>query len=123
VTGATVPWPWDWFHLNSIAAEPNGSLLISSRSTWAVYDIDAATGRIDWQAGGRQSSFAMGPGTLTAWQHYAEPLDDYTYSVFDNAGPPTQEAHSRGAVVHIDPQTRSASLVASITIPRPIYSK
>ncbi len=123
VSGATISWPYDWFHLNSIALEPDGSLLISSRSTWAVYEIDAATGQIDWQAGGRQPSFTMGPGTSTAWQHDAQPLGDDAYSVFDNAGPPTPELHSHGEVVRIDPQTRTASLVATITTPRPIYAE
>jgi hypothetical protein len=122
-SGASVAWPFDWFHLNSIALEPDGSLLISSRSTWTVYDIDAATGQIVWQAGGRQPSFTMGPGTLTAWQHDAQPLGDDSYSVFDNAGPPTAVRHSRGEVVRIDPATDTASLVATIRIPTPIYSQ
>ena len=103
--------------------EPDGSLLISSRSTWTVYDLDAATGQILWQAGGRQPSFTMGPGTLTAWQHDAQPLGDDSYSVFDNAGPPTAVAHSRGEVVRIDPTTRTASLVSTIAIPTPIYAE
>jgi len=122
-SGARVAWPWDWFHLNSIALEPDGSLLISSRSTWTVYDVDAATGQIAWQAGGRQPSFTMGPGTLTAWQHDAQPLGEDSYSVFDNAGPPTAVRHSRGEVVRIDPATDTASLVATIRIPTPIYSQ
>jgi hypothetical protein len=65
----------------------------------------------------------MGPGTQTAWQHYAQPLGDHSYSVFDNAGPPTPQAHSRGEVVRIDPAADTASLVATIKIPRPIYAE
>jgi hypothetical protein len=65
----------------------------------------------------------MGPGTLTAWQHDAQPLGDDSYSVFDNAGPPTAVAHSRGEVVRIDPTTRTASLVSTIAIPTPIYAE
>jgi hypothetical protein len=124
VSGANVPWPYDWFHLNSIAPEPDGSLLISSRATWTVYDIDAATGKIEWQAGGRRPSFTMGPGAATAWQHDAQPLGDDTYSVFDNAGPPTSVRHSRGEVVRIDPRTDTASLIATVAIARwPIYAQ
>jgi hypothetical protein len=121
--GASVAWPYDWFHLNSVALAPDGSLLISSRSTWAVYDLDAGTGQIAWQAGGRQPSFVMGPGTFTAWQHDAQPLGDDTYSVFDNAGPPTSQRSSRGEVVRIDPQTQTASLVTTIRVPTPIYAQ
>ena len=43
--GASVAWPYDWFHLNSIALDADGSLLISARATWAVYDVDRASGR------------------------------------------------------------------------------
>ena len=123
-SGASVAWPFDWFHLNSIAVEPDGSLLISSRSTWTVYDIAATTGQVNWQVGGRQSSFATDPGTLTAWQHDAQPLGDDSFSVFDNAGPPTGVTHSRGEVVRIDPQSGSASVVATIKIAHwPIYAR
>ncbi|MHB8492861.1 MAG: arylsulfotransferase family protein, partial [Solirubrobacteraceae bacterium] len=63
--------PWDWFHLNSIDPEPNGDLFISARSTWASYQLQAGTGNILWRLGGTNSSFRMGPGTETAWQHEA----------------------------------------------------
>ncbi len=121
---ASVASPYDWFHMNSIALEGDGSLLISARSTWTVYDLDASTGTIEWRSGGRQPTFTMGPGAATAWQHDAEPLGPDTYSVFDNAGPPTRLRHSRGEVVRIDPQTNTASLLATITIPDwPIYTE
>ncbi|MGA2758163.1 MAG: arylsulfotransferase family protein [Solirubrobacteraceae bacterium] len=121
---ASVVSPYDWFHLNSIALEGDGSLLISARSTWTVYDLDSATGTIEWRSGGREPTFTMGPGAATAWQHDAEPLGPDTYSVFDNAGAPTSLRHSRGEVVRIDRQTNTASLLATITIPDwPIYTE
>ncbi len=123
VSGAGLRWPYDWFHLNSIALERDGSLLISARATWAVYDIDTATGQIVWQAGGRRPSFAMSSGATTAWQHDAQPLGDDGYTVFDNGGPPSTQADSRGEVVQIDRQTNTASLVATISNPTPIYSQ
>ena len=123
VARASVAWPYDWFHLNSIALEGDGSLLISSRATWAVYDIDSATGQIVWRVGGREPSFAMGPGTLTAWQHDARPLGADTFSVFDNGGPPSAEPHSRGAVIAIDPRTATAKLVATVAISTPIFAQ
>ena len=121
---ASVASPYDWFHMNSIALEGDGSLLISARSTWTVYDLDSATGTIEWRSGGREPTFTMGPGAATAWQHDAEPLGPDTYSVFDNAGAPTSLRHSRGEVVRIDRQTNTASLLATITIPDwPIYTE
>ena len=110
-SGASVAWPYDWFHLNSIALAPSGGILISARSTWAVYELDRATGTVQWQLGGREPSFAMGPGTLTAWQHDAQPLGPDTVSLFDNGEPPSRLAHSRGLVVRIDPRTHTATLV------------
>ena len=68
--------PWDWFHLNSIDPEPDGDLLISARSTWAAYQLEGGSGKILWRLGGLNSSFTMGPGTETAWQHDGRMLPD-----------------------------------------------
>jgi len=122
-SGASTAWPYDWFHLNSIALTGDGRLLISARATWAVYEIDPSTGQLVWELGGRSPTFAMGPGTLTAWQHDARPLGADTFSVFDNGGPPSGERHSRGLIVRVDPQTGRVSLVASIVIHTPIYAE
>ena len=47
-------WPFDYFHINSINLDPDGSLLVSARNTWTVYDIDAAQ-RADPVAPGGQA--------------------------------------------------------------------
>ena len=65
--------PFDYFHINSIDVEQDGDLLVDSRNTWAAYDVDPKTGQVRWELGGRHSSFKMGPGTGTAWQHDARP--------------------------------------------------
>jgi hypothetical protein len=122
-SGASAAWPYDWFHLNSIAPAADGSLVISARSTWAVYDLDRATGTVLWQLGGHEPSFTMGPGTLTAWQHDAVPLGGEEVSLFDNGGPPSGLSHSRGLVVAIDPATHKASLVTSVAISTPIFAQ
>jgi hypothetical protein len=122
-TGASVAWPYDWFHLNSIALEGDGSLLISSRSTWAVYDLDAATGEVRWQVGGRNPTYAMPTGPTLAWQHDAEPLGPGLFTVFDNGGPPSPLRHSSGAVVRIDAAAKTAEVVKTVTIPTPIYAE
>jgi Arylsulfotransferase (ASST) len=122
-SGARTAWPYDWFHLNSIARDGGGNLLISARSTWAVYDLDAATGVVRWRLGGRRPSFTMGPGTLTAWQHDAQPLGRDTVSVFDNGGPPSALRRSRGVVLRIDPGARTATLVVGVAISTPIFAQ
>ena len=63
--------PFDFFHVNSIDVKHDGDLLIDARNTWAAYDVDARTGQVRWRLGGRRSSFKMGPGTGTAYQHDA----------------------------------------------------
>ena len=61
--------PFDYFHLNSIDQDSDGNLVISARSTSAVYKIDHSTGKVIWTLGGRYSSFKLGAGAATAFQH------------------------------------------------------
>jgi Arylsulfotransferase (ASST) len=118
-----VDWPFDFFHLNSIDLAQNGSLLVSARNTWTVYDIDSSTGQIEWQLGGKHSSFAMGPGASTAWQHDPRELPNGTISIFDNGAAPKIHSQSRGIVVSLNPQTRTATLVSQLTRPSPVLAE
>ena len=102
--------PFDYFHINSINLDQDGSLLISSRNTWTAYDLNPQTGQIDWQLGGKHSSFAMGPGTTTAWQHDPRELANGSFSIFDNGATPTVHSQSRGVVVALEPQAKTATL-------------
>ncbi len=106
--------PYDFFHINSINVDRDGSILISARNTWAIYDIDGHSGQISWRLGGRHSSFKLGPGTATAWQHDPRELPDGTISIFDNGSSPTVHSQSRGIIVRLDGQTGTASLVSQI---------
>ena len=108
-------WPFDFFHINSIDLVQDGSLLVSARNTWTVYDIDSATGQIAWQLGGRHSSFTMGPGTNTAWQHDPRELPDGTISIFDNGASPKVHGQSRGILVNVNPQQHTATLAGELT--------
>ncbi|HEU0251023.1 MAG TPA: arylsulfotransferase family protein [Solirubrobacteraceae bacterium] len=102
--------PWDWFHLNSIDVEPSGDLLISARSTWAAYQLQAGSGNVLWRLGGNKSSFAMGPGTKTAWQHDARMLPDGEVTMFDDGSNPPVHSKSRGVRLRLDPIHRRATL-------------
>jgi Arylsulfotransferase (ASST) len=105
--------PWDYFHLNSIDLQPNGNLLLSARSTWAGYDVEAPSGRIRWRLGGNHSSFQMGRGTETAWQHDARVRSDGTVTFFDDGSNPPIHKQSRGIVIALDEQAHTARLVKS----------
>jgi len=109
--------PWDSFHLNSIDVEPGGDLLISARSTWAAYQLQGGTGVIAWALGGTSSSFAMAPGTETAWQHDVRVQPDGTITMFDDGSAPRIHFQSRGLHVAIDAAHRTARLLAAYPHP------
>jgi hypothetical protein len=111
------PVPWDYFHLNSIDPEPSGNLLISGRSTWAAYQLQQGTGQILWRLGGTNSSFAMGPGSETAWQHDARMLPDGSVTFFDDGSNPRIHYQSRGVRVTLDLTRHRATLARVYTHP------
>ncbi|HTD08495.1 MAG TPA: arylsulfotransferase family protein [Solirubrobacteraceae bacterium] len=107
--------PWDWFHINSIDLEPGGDIFISARSTWAGYQLEGGSGRILWRLGGLASSFKMGPGTETAWQHDGRVLPNGEVTFFDDGSNPPIHAQSRAVRIALDFKTHQAHLVASYT--------
>ncbi len=116
-------YPYDYFHVNSIDALPEGGLLVSSRNTWAFYDIEPRTGRIAWRAGGKHSTFAEASGTRTAFQHDPRLLPNGTISVFDNGASPTIHPQSRGVVLSLNGQTRTTTLVQQLVHTPPLVAK
>ena len=116
--------PWDYFHLNSVSPDPwpDGNFIISSRNTWALYEIDHHTGAIRWRIGGKHSSFRMGPGTGTAWQHDVRWQPDHTLTVFDNGAVPKRHSQSRVIRERIDWARREVRLVARDTHNPPLLS-
>jgi hypothetical protein len=121
--GASTATPFDFFHINSINLDPDGTLLVSARNTWAVYELDARTGEIVWRLGGKRSNFAMGPGTGTAWQHDPRVLPGGAISIFDNGAAPGVHRQSRAIVVALDAQHGRATLVSQIVHPSPLLSE
>ena len=95
---------FDYFHLNSIDPQPGGNLLISSRNTWAVYLISTQTGAVEWEVGGRSSTFALPAGVRFAWQHDATLLPGDILSVFDNEAGPAEASQSRGLELAAQPR-------------------
>jgi hypothetical protein len=111
--------PWDWFHINSIDVEPGGDLLLSARNTWAAYQLQAGSGAVLWRLGGSRSSFAMGPGTKTAWQHDARLLPNGEVTLFDDGSNPPVQRQSRGVRIALDYKSRRARLTAAYVHPDP----
>ncbi|MFE9581824.1 arylsulfotransferase family protein [Nocardia sp. NPDC006044] len=109
---------YDPYHMNSIALDPAGDLVVSLRNTSAVYDIDAHTGAINWQLGGRNSSFELGPGVQFGFQHDAEFAAPATLRLFNNnsSGPSTL-GPSSVQWIRLDLEARRATLVRNQTHP------
>ena len=102
----------DPYHANSISLDRAGDVIVSMRNTSAIYKLDRRTGRIIWRLGGKRSSFKMGPGTTTGFQHSVTVHPDGTLTIFDNgAGPPKVHPYSRGIRVSLNAGTMTASLV------------
>jgi len=105
--------PWDYFHINSVSLDPwgDGNFIISSRNTWAGYEIDGHTGAVLWRLGGRHPSFRMGPGTGTAWQHDIRWHADGTLTLFDDGDIPKEHSQSRAIRERIDWHDHTVELV------------
>jgi hypothetical protein len=120
---STLNWPFDFFHINSIDLERDGSLLTSARNTRAVYDVDGRSGQIVWRLGGKRSDFTMGPGTGIAYQHDPRQLPDGTVSVFDNGASPAVHSQSRGVLLSIDLQHKVVSRLSQIVHTPPLLAE
>jgi hypothetical protein len=105
--------PLDYFHINAVDVKSDGDLLVDARNTWAAYDVDPRSGRVRWTLGGKHSSFRMGAGTPTAWQHDAREQPDGTITFFDNGATPAVHPQSRAIEVRLDARGKTATLVRS----------
>jgi hypothetical protein len=106
--------PWDFFHINSISLDSwgDGDMIVSSRNTSAAYEVSHITGAVLWRIGGKRSSFKMGAGTGTAYQHDVRWQPDRTLTIFDNGAVPKVHSESRVIRERIDWVHKSVSLVS-----------
>jgi hypothetical protein len=103
--------PFDYFHVNSANFDSDGNLIISSRNTWTIYKVNIQTGAIMWRLGGKHSTFKLGSGAATAWQHNAIMHAGDLLTVFDNgAGPPRSHPHSRGLMLRLNVTKHTATV-------------
>ncbi|MGA2011111.1 MAG: arylsulfotransferase family protein [Solirubrobacteraceae bacterium] len=120
---ASASTPWDWFHVNAVHLDGQGNLLVDARDTWTTYDVSLRTGAINWQLGGKDSTFTLAAapgqtldsaGEIFSWQHDPEALGDGLYTFFDNESSGTPNLpESRVVTVHLNTATDVATLVAS----------
>ncbi len=120
--GATLDSPFDPFHINSVEVARDGSFLVDARNTWAAYDVDAHSGQVRWQLGGKHSTFKLGAGAGPAWQHDAREQPNGAITFFDNGASPQVHPASRAIEVALDPAHGTATLVRSYLHPKPLVA-
>ncbi len=104
---------FDYFHINTVTTTRDGNILISGRSTNAMYKINRKTGRVIWTLGGRSSDFKMGKGAFFSSQHDTEQIGSNLFSLFDNGASPVTTAlrkQSRGLVLKLNFKKMTASV-------------
>jgi hypothetical protein len=112
---------FDVFHLNSVAPDGHGGLVISARHTDALYRIDmtSTTGDITWKLGGTPTGQSLDvvndpmspPLTM---QHDARVLSDGTITVYDNR---SHVGAPRAVRYQIDTANHTATWLGQVTEP------
>jgi hypothetical protein len=118
---ATKKRPLDYFHVNSIADGPGGTILISGRNTSALYLL-RRNGSIVWRLGGKRSDFGPAAAVKFRYQHNARFHGSTTISLFDNGAIPKEEPYTRPLVLKIDPATMTAKIVKTFVRPKKLSS-
>ena len=106
---------YDPYHLNSIAIDRDGNLIVSMRNTWAVYKINVQTGAIIWTLGSNQSTFKRRAGASTVFQHDAIVQPDGSLTLFDDGGGPPTVRAGRAVRLSLNTSNNTATLVQQFT--------
>jgi EmrB/QacA subfamily drug resistance transporter len=115
--------PWDAYHVNSIALSGKGTFLVSMRNTWAAYLVNIDTGKIEWTLGGRHSSFKFAKGAAFSWQHdvafgqgsQITMFDDHCCQLTGGGTSVPATGPSRGLILDLDHSTGTATLAKQYT--------
>jgi hypothetical protein len=113
---------FDYFHINSVAEDADGHLLVSARNTWASYKLDRVTGELIWTLGGKRSDFEMEDGTRTVYQHDIRPWPNNEVTLFDNGAGPKVNDYSRGVRIALDLGGETATQLREYIHPLQILS-
>jgi len=113
--------PW---HLNSVALDADGNFIVSARHTSTIYKVDRETGDILWRLGGERSDYALQSGAEFHLQHDARRGANDTISLFDNVAEdlPARGRRSRGLVLQLDEDAKTASVAAEFQHPGTVLS-
>ncbi|KAJ4497695.1 ASST-domain-containing protein [Lentinula lateritia] len=106
--------PWDYFHMNSIQKNDDGTYLISSRHCHTLYLVNSA-GEILWRMGGKNSNFTLNEGANFTWQHHARFRGSGQLSLFDNGATEWEQdiPYSQGLLLDYDESAMTVSLLSA----------
>jgi len=103
----------DYVHMNSIAVDYDGNIIISSRHLSEVTKINRQTGEIIWRLGGENNDFAFIDDIFgLSYQHYTRPIEGKPnhYLIFDN-GNYHNPLFSRAVEFQLDTLNMTASKI------------
>lgn len=109
-------------HVNSIAPDPDGNMLVSVRSANELVDVNPQTGAINWKLGGKNSDFKLGPGVDFAGQHDPTFVDENTIMLFNNNVDLGGTRHGPSSImwIRLDRQAKTANLLRNWVQPEPV---
>jgi arylsulfotransferase ASST len=101
----------DYVHGNSLDVDPDGNIILSSRSMDEVTKISRTTGEILWRLGGKNNQFTFLDDPIPfSHQHAVRLLPNGHLVLFDN-GNVTHPLFSRAVEYALDETAKSATLV------------
>jgi outer membrane protein assembly factor BamB len=116
--------PTDFDHMNSLAIDPSdGNYVASFRDLDAILKIDAQTGAVLWQLGGRLNQFTLVGDPLgpPSGQHSVRVLANGNLLLYDN-GPNRQPQETRAVEYSLDTSAMTATLVWEFRHNPPIFT-
>ncbi|MFA5834075.1 MAG: aryl-sulfate sulfotransferase [Bacteroidota bacterium] len=102
----------DYVHMNAIAVDIDGNILISNRHLSEIMKINRTTGRVMWRFGGKNNQFTYVNDPLNgpSYQHDIRVLPNGNYTVMDN-GNYHSPSVSRAVEYKLDTVAMTATLV------------
>ncbi|WP_431237762.1 arylsulfotransferase family protein [Mycolicibacterium aichiense] len=126
ITDSLLPYmggSYDAYHANSVDIGRDGNLLVSLRSTSAVYNVNPYTGEIIYQLGGKTPTITAGQGVQFSGQHDAQYVGNDTIQLFnDNNFGPAGTKSSSIQVIHVDPVAGTATLITNLEHPDDLHA-
>lgn len=93
---------FDYCHGNTIEEDDDGGLLLSFRHLNAVYKVNRLSGQVEWELGGKNSSFTFSNDPGFSGQHDVRRLPNGHIALFDNANTAPPPRVSRAVEYALD---------------------